>query len=75
MPKKDIHPKQHKVEVFMTDGSRFEVLTTYGKENGSLKLDVDPKNHPAWQEKAGNFINVNDQMVNKFKKKFGNFKF
>lgn len=70
-----VHPKQHKVKVQMTDGSSFEILTIWGKEGGVLHLDVDPKNHPAWQDKGGNFINVNNEMVSKFKNKFGNFDF
>ena len=67
------NPKQHKVKVQMTDGSAFEILTTWGKEDSVLHLDVDPKNHPAWQEKGGNFINANNEMVSKFKNKFGDF--
>jgi large subunit ribosomal protein L31 len=69
------NPKQHKVKVQMTDGSAFEILTTWGKEDSVLHLDVDPKNHPAWQEKGGNFINANNEMVSKFKNKFGDFDF
>ncbi len=72
--KDGIHPKQHLVNVEMTDGSKFQILTTWGKEGETLKLDVDPRNHPAWQEKAQNFINANDERVSKFKKKFGDFK-
>ena len=46
----DIHPKQHLVEVVMTDKkTKFQILTTWGKEGDVLRLDVDPKNHPAWQ--------------------------
>ena len=69
------NPKQHKVKVQMTDGSAFEILTTWGKEDSVLHLDVDPKNHPAWQENGGNFINANNEMVSKFKNKFGDFDF
>ena len=69
------NPKQHKVKVQMTDGSAFEILTIWGKEDSVLHLDVDPKNHPAWQEKGGNFINANNEMVSKFKNKFGDFDF
>jgi large subunit ribosomal protein L31 len=67
------HPKQHKVTVKMTDGSTFEILTTWGKEGDILTLDADPKNHPAWQEKAQNLINSNNERVNKFNQKFGGF--
>lgn len=70
-----IDPKQHKVNVAMTDGSKIEILTTWGKEGDTLTLDVDPKNHPAWQDKAQNFINANDERLTKFKSKFGDFKF
>jgi large subunit ribosomal protein L31 len=26
----------------------FETKSTWGKEGGSLRLDIDPKTHPAW---------------------------
>lgn len=70
-----VDPKQHLVNVVMTDGSKMEILTTWGKEGDTLTLDVDPKNHPAWQEKAQNFVNANDERLTKFKNKFGDFKF
>ncbi len=68
------HPKQHKVNVVMTDGTKFEIMTTWGKEGETLKLDADPKNHPAWQDKAQNFVNANNERMTKFKQKFGDFK-
>mgnify|MGYP001348379484 FL=1 len=46
--KKKIHPDYHKIKVVMTDGSEFETRSTWGKENDTLKLDIDPKSHPAW---------------------------
>lgn len=46
--KKDIHPDYHTIKVQMTDGSIFETRSTWGKEGDVLKLDVDPKSHPAW---------------------------
>ncbi len=70
-----IVPKQHLVNVIMTDGTKFEILTTWGKEGETLRLDVDSKNHPAWQEKGQNFINASNERVTKFKNKFGNFDF
>lgn len=72
----DKHPKQHLVNVIMTDKkTQFQILTTWGKEGDTLRLDMDPKNHPAWQEKGQTFINANDERVTKFKSKFGNFDF
>lgn len=73
--KDDIHPKQHLVEVTMTDKTKFQILTTWGKEGDTLILDMDTKNHPAWQKDGQTFINANDERVTKFKSKFGNFDF
>jgi large subunit ribosomal protein L31 len=70
-----IDPKQHKINVVMTDGSKVSMLTTWGSEGETLKLDVDPKNHPAWQENGQSFINSNDARMEKFKNKFGDFTF
>jgi len=70
-----VHPKQHTVDVVMTDGSKFQILTTWGKEGDTLRLDVDPKNHPAWHDKAQNFVNANNERLTKFKSKFGDFNF
>ena len=39
--KEKIHPKTHKIKVVMTDGSQFETLSTWGKENDVMKLDID----------------------------------
>ncbi|MDR0662441.1 MAG: 50S ribosomal protein L31 [Holosporales bacterium] len=46
--KNGIHPDYHKVTVIMTDGTTFETRTTWGKEGDTMRLDVDPKSHPAW---------------------------
>ena len=46
--KKDIHPEYHEITVVMTDGSEFTTRSTWGEPGDSLKLDIDPKTHPAW---------------------------
>lgn len=46
--KKDIHPEYHEINVTMTDGSTFKTRSTWGAEGDSLRLDIDPKTHPAW---------------------------
>ena len=46
--KKDVHPDYHTITVQMTDGSTYETRSTWGAEGDVLKLDVDPKTHPAW---------------------------
>ncbi len=69
------HPKQHLVNVEMTDGYKFQIMTSWGKEGDVLKLDIDPKNHPAWQKDNQGFVNSSDKRVMEFKKKFGNLDF
>lgn len=68
------HPEQHLVNVVMTNGDKFQIYTSWGKEGQTLTLDMDPKNHPAWQEKGQNYVNANSERVNNFTKKFGDFK-
>ncbi|MEP4378995.1 MAG: 50S ribosomal protein L31 [Alphaproteobacteria bacterium] len=46
--KKDIHPEYHEITVVMTDGSEFKTRSTYGEPGDTLRLDIDPKTHPAW---------------------------
>ena len=70
--KKGIHPNYHNIKVVMTDGSNFETRSTWGKEGDSLKLDIDPKSHPAW---IGGTQKVMDKgRVSKFFKKFKNLR-
>src|SRR5581483_2008422 len=42
------HPDYHPITVVMTDGTKYETRSTWGKEGDTLQLDVDPKTHPAW---------------------------
>jgi len=46
--KKGIHPDYHEITVVMTDGSSFKTRSTMGKAGDTLRLDIDPKSHPAW---------------------------
>ena len=46
--KKNIHPDYHEITVIMTDGSSYKTRSTMGKAGDTLKLDIDPKSHPAW---------------------------
>jgi large subunit ribosomal protein L31 len=44
--KQGIHPKYEEITIVMTDGSSFKTRSTLGQKE--LRLDVDPKTHPAW---------------------------
>ena len=46
--KEKTHPDYHKITVVMTDGTSFETRSTWGKEGAQMRLDIDPKTHPAW---------------------------
>ena len=46
--KEKIHPDYHEITVTMTDGSSFKTKSTWGKEGATMRLDIDPKTHPAW---------------------------
>ena len=71
--KKKIHPDYHEIEVVMTDGTSFKTRSTWGKPSGILKLEIDPKSHPAW---TGGKANINDSecQVAKFEKRFKGLK-
>ena len=70
--KKKIHPNYHKINVLMTDGSKFETMSTWGKEGDTLKLDIDSKSHFAWV--GGTQKILEKGRVSKFNKKFNNLK-
>jgi large subunit ribosomal protein L31 len=46
--KPSIHPEYHTISVIMTDGTEFQTRSCYGKEGDVIRLDIDPKSHPAW---------------------------
>lgn len=69
MPKQNIHPKLNKVTVEMTDGTKFEALTTWGKDGDVQKLDIDPTTHPAWN-KDQTQLDLKGGQVQKFKNKY-----
>ena len=68
--KQGIHPDYHKITIQMSDGSKYESRSTWGKEGDVLILDVDPKTHPAWV--GGVNLRKTGQME-KFQNKFGSF--
>lgn len=67
--KKDIHPEYHDVTVTMTDGSEFTTRSTMAAD--SIRLDIDPKSHPAWTGQH-RLVDTGGQIA-KFNKKFAAF--
>ena len=69
--KKDIHPDYHEITVVMTDGSSFQTRSTMGKAGDSIRLDIDPKSHPAWTG-VQKLLDTGGQIA-KFNKRFASF--
>lgn len=69
--KNDIHPDYHEITVVMTDGSEFKTRSTWGKEGDTMRLDIDPKSHPAWTG-VHRLVDSAGQLA-KFNKRFGSF--
>lgn len=67
--KPGIHPDYHEITVVMTDGTQFKTRSAAGKPGDTIRLDIDPKSHPAWtgQERV---ISTGGR-VSKFNAKFG----
>lgn len=69
--KQGIHPDYHEITVIMTDGSEFKTRSTMGKKGETLRLDIDPKSHPAWTG-VQRVVDRGGQVA-KFKKRFEGF--
>ena len=66
--KSDIHPDYHEITVIMTDGTTYKTRSCMGKEGDTLRLDIDPKSHPAWTG-VQRIVDTGGQIA-KFNKKF-----
>ncbi|MEQ9609037.1 MAG: 50S ribosomal protein L31 [Kiloniellaceae bacterium] len=69
--KKDIHPDYHEITIVMTDGSEYKTRSTFGKEGTTMRLDIDPKTHPAWTGEH-RLVDSGGQVA-KFNKRFASF--
>ena len=70
--KQNTHPDYHFITVKLTDGSTYQTRSTWGKEGGSLTLDIDPKTHPAWTGGNQHLIDRGGR-VSRFTAKYGGF--
>jgi len=69
--KNDIHPEYHDITVVMTDGTEFTTRSTWGQAGDVLKLDIDPKSHPAWTG-VHRLVDSGGQLA-RFNKRFQDF--
>lgn len=74
--KSEGHPDYHFITIQMTDGTRYQTRSTYGKPGDTLALDIDPKVHPAWtggtqtlMDRGGRVSRFNDKFAGFVRKK------
>ncbi|MFN3936710.1 MAG: 50S ribosomal protein L31 [Gemmobacter sp.] len=72
--KQGIHPDYHLIEVKMTDGTIFQVRSTWGKEGDTMALEIDPLAHPAWTGGTQKLMDTGGR-VSKFKNKYAGLGF
>jgi large subunit ribosomal protein L31 len=70
--KDGIHPNYHEITVMMTDGTSYKTRSTYGKEGDTLRLEIDPKSHPAWTGGQHRLLDTGGQLA-RFNRRFQNF--
>ena len=69
--KKTGHPEYHEITVVMTDGTEFKTRSTYGKAGDTMRLEIDPKTHPACT--GVHRLNDAGGQLAKFNKRFQSF--
>ena len=68
--KKDILPEYQELTPAMTAGSTYTTRSTWGSAGDTMKLDIDPKSHPAWTGEH-RLVDSGGQVA-KFNKRFEN---
>ncbi len=69
-----IHPDYHIIDVKMTDGTVFQMKSTWGKAGDTMTLDIDPSVHPAWIGGGTRLLDTGGR-VTKFKNKYAGLGF
>lgn len=69
--KTEIHPKYAELEI--TIGK--DVMMTKSTRGGKLLMDIDYRQHPAWNKDAVNVVNQSSKSVSGFNKKFAGLSF
>jgi len=69
----DVRVSDTRLTVEMTDGTKFQTRSTWGKEGDTLHLDIDPTAHPAWTGGNQKLLDTGGQVA-RFNKRFGGLK-
>ncbi|WP_423208632.1 50S ribosomal protein L31 [Paracoccus yeei] len=72
--KAETHPDYHFITVKMTDGTTYQVRSTWGKQGDTMTLDIDPTVHPAWTGGSAKLMDTGGR-VSKFKNKYAGLGF
>ena len=68
--KSGIHPDYHMINVEMTDGTKFQTRSTWGKEGDTLHLDIDPEGSSGLDRRQPKLLRHGGQVA-RFNKRFG----
>jgi len=68
--KKGIHPDYHEIIVQRPDGTTFKTKSTWGKKGDTMKLESDPRSHPAWNPNMKARVSEKGRVA-KFRSKYG----
>ena len=67
-----IHPDYHEITIERTDGSTYKTRSTWGKAGDTMKLEIDPLSHPAWNLGSGKMVDSGGRVA-RFKNKYKSF--
>jgi large subunit ribosomal protein L31 len=70
--KEKLHPDYHEITIVLTDGNSYKTRSTYGKPGDTLRLEIDPKSHPAWTGGQQRLVDSGGQLA-RFNKRFRDF--
>ncbi len=70
--RKDIHPKYNKLKIKI---GKDEFITMSTLASGEILMDVDFREHPAWNKSVVNLVNQSNKNVSDFNKKFAGLSF
>ena len=70
--KEKIHPNYHEITVERTDGSNYKTRSTWGKQGDTMKLEIDPLSHPAWNKGSGKMVDSGGRVA-RFKNIYKSF--
>jgi large subunit ribosomal protein L31 len=70
--KEGIHPDYHEITIVMSDGTSYKTRSTYGKAGDTLRLEIDPKTHPAWTGGQQRLVDTGGQLA-RFNRRFRGF--